>query len=137
MPSGWQLCERATSKVIVHDLRLAASFWPRFVGLQFRRSLPEESGLLLAPCNSVHTCFCFFALDVVFLSRDGVVLNIHRALRPWRLVSPVKQARYVLETAAGKLTLAVGDRLALAGPASVPVPKHLRDFPSCDRKATP
>ncbi|MEO1528663.1 MAG: DUF192 domain-containing protein [Planctomycetota bacterium] len=137
MRKGWQLCERTTSKVIVPDLWLAVSFWARFVGLQFRRSLPEGAGLLLAPCNSVHTCFCFFPMDVVFLSREGVVLEIRRALRPWRFVSPVKQARYVLETAAGELSLAVGDQLALAGPKSESKPKRLQDFPSCDRQETP
>lgn len=137
MRRGWQLCERTTSHVIVPDLRLAVTFGARFVGLQFRRSLPVGSGLLLAPCNSVHTCFCFFAMDVAFLSHEGVVLSIRHGLQPWRLVAPVKQARYVLETTAGQLTLAVGDRLALAGSTSQAVPKLLRDFPSCDWKENP
>jgi uncharacterized membrane protein (UPF0127 family) len=134
--NGWQLCERTTSKVIVPDLRLAVNFWTRFVGLQFRKSLPLGSGLLLAPCNSVHTCFCFFAMDVVFLSRDGIVLEVRRSLRPWRAVSPVKNARYVLETMPGQTDLANGDALALVAPASAPMPKVLRDFPLVDPRET-
>ena len=136
MAGGWQLCERATSKVIVPNLRLAVGFWTRFVGLQFRKSLPLGSGLLLAPCNSVHTCFCFFPMDVVFLSREGIVLEVRRALRPWRAVSPVKNARYVLETMPNQTELAKGDALALAGPASASTPRVLRDFPLCDLRET-
>ena len=132
MADGWQLCERTTSKVIVPDLRLAVNFWTRFAGLQFRKSLPSGSGLLLAPCNSVHTCFCFFAMDVVFLSREGIVLDVRPALRPWRAVSPIKNARYVLETMPGQTELTSGDELALACPATVSAPKALREFPLCD-----
>ena len=59
---------------------------------------PSDAGLLLVPCNSVHTCFVRFPVDVVFLDGDGSrpgrppessavaagVGTAQRAMRCWR-----------------------------------------------------
>jgi hypothetical protein len=117
MESFWQLCEAGTGRVLVARLELACTWWSRFVGLQFRRNLADDAGLLLAPCNSVHTCWVRFAIDVVLLADDGRVLAVRRGVRPWRGVLPVKGAYAVLETNADAATLTVGERVVLCGQA--------------------
>ncbi len=74
---------------------VADSFFTRFLGLMGRR--PSDYGLLLIPCNSVHTCFMRYDLDVFFLDKDYKVLAIRRDMKPWRMSSIIREARMVLE----------------------------------------
>ena len=70
MGPAWRLLSETTGKTVVARLTIAGGFWSRLAGLQFRRPLPSDAGLLLVPCNSVHTCFVRFAVDVVFPGRQ-------------------------------------------------------------------
>jgi uncharacterized protein len=93
--------------------RVATSMWSRFWGLMGRRSLPGEEGLLIDPCNSVHTFFMRFPIDVLFLDGDGRVLKIASDLKPFRMAVG-RGSRRVLEIAAGRSARAsvhVGDHL--------------------------
>jgi len=107
---------RTTGRTVVARLEIAHGFWSRFIGLQFRRTLPADSALLLAPCGSIHTAFVRFSLDVAFLDRQGVVLAVRRNLRPWRLAFGPKGSHAVLEFAAGAADLLPGEMLRLDSP---------------------
>ena len=92
----------------------AASFWRRFIGLLGRAGMAPDEALLITPCNNIHTLFMRFAIDAVFLDRDGVIVAIVPQLRPWRFA--VARAAYAcLELAAGgasRYALAPGQTLA-------------------------
>jgi uncharacterized membrane protein (UPF0127 family) len=78
----------------------------RIIGLMFRKAPPLDSdGLLLEPCNSIHTFFMRYALDIVFLDRKNEVVKILRNLKPWRMTLIYFKARKTLELPAGKLPL--------------------------------
>lgn len=79
---------------------LATGFWDRFAGLLGQRGLAPGHALLLAPCNNVHTFFMRFAIDVVFIGRDGEVLTIVPHLAPWRIAA-ARRAHACLELEAG------------------------------------
>ena len=71
--------------------------------------------MLLAPCTSIHTFGMVFPLDVVFLSSEGVVVELHECLRPWRIRRVGASSRYVLELPEGTVSAtrtAVGDELS-------------------------
>jgi uncharacterized protein len=90
-------------------------------GLLGRRSLAEDEGLWIVPCEAVHTFGMRFAIDLVFLDRRNVVRKVRSSVPPWRL-SGCLRAHSVLELAAGTLTrmpVAPGDTLQLS-PASFP-----------------
>ena len=97
MAGTWRLVSKTTGKTVVARLTIADGFWSRLVGLQFRRPLPSDAGLLLVPCNSVHTCFVRFPVDVVFLDDRGCVLAVRQNLRPWRLAFGPRKTHAVLE----------------------------------------
>lgn len=73
----------------------------RMRGLLGRSDLPRGEGVILRPAGSVHTFFMRFAIDVVFLDEDDVVVDIVHQLRPWRAAG-VKGAKSVVELAAGE-----------------------------------
>ena len=58
-------------------------------GLLGREALDAGRALVIAPCNSVHTFFMKFPIDVVFVGRDGIVLKTTASLKPWRLAACV------------------------------------------------
>lgn len=123
MYDGWRLVIRTSGELVVPNLILADHFWPRFVGLQFRRRLPPGTGLLLVPCNSVHTCFLRFPIDLICLNRQGQVVEVRKDLRPWRAAIATAGTHAILETAAGGLHLEVGQLLSVQaagdGPATL------------------
>jgi uncharacterized membrane protein (UPF0127 family) len=109
----WRLVRETTGKTVVARLTIADGFWSRLAGLQFRRPLPADAGLLLVPCNSVHTCFVRFPVDVVFLDGNGSVLAIRRGLRPWRLAWGPRKSHAALEVIAGSANVQPGEKLRL------------------------
>lgn len=79
----------------------AESFFARLRGLLGRGCLPPGNALLLAPCRAIHTCFMRFAIDAVFVAREGEVLAVRERLRPFRSAGHPRAA-YCLEFAAGE-----------------------------------
>ena len=86
----------------------------RRTGLLRHQHLDSGDGLWISPCESVHTFFMKFAIDLVYLDRRKTVRKVRHAVPPWR-ISACLSAHSVLElpagTAAQSLT-AVGDQLA-------------------------
>jgi uncharacterized protein len=97
-------------------VRPADRAWSRMVGLLGRRRLARDEGLLLTPCTSVHTFLMFFPIDILYLSREHVVVKAVSALRPFRLSACLKGSHSILELPAGVIEASgtqVGDRLAV------------------------
>ena len=108
-----RLVDAETGELLIAGLEVADRFWPRFVGLQFRRSLPADGGVLLSPCSSIHTCFMRFPIDVIMLDREMCVVSVKRNIRPWRAVVCAKGTSMVLETIANAREWSVGQKLRI------------------------
>lgn len=93
-----RLIHAPTGETLLENIEMADSFWKRFKGLQFRRSLPPRSGVLLDPCSSLHTCFMRFPIDVIHLDNENRVISVSRSIQPWRLHLCPKDTRSVIET---------------------------------------
>lgn len=79
---------------------VARSFRERLLGLMGLPALPPGSALLFPDCDAVHTAWMRVPIDVVFLGARGQVLEVRRALAPWR-VARCRGAVAVLECRAG------------------------------------
>ncbi len=134
--SGCKLVDRNTGRVVVESLELATSFWQRFCGWQFRAIPSAGSGILLTPCNSIHTFGMRFAIDVAFLAEDGRLLTVRSHVVPWRIVAPVRGARAVVELPSGRCLLQEGQQLAVAttnGEPRTSLPRGLLAGTAADR----
>ncbi|WP_368562945.1 DUF192 domain-containing protein [Pseudoxanthomonas sp. UTMC 1351] len=96
----------------------ADNAFTRLRGLLARPALAAGEGLLLIPCGSVHTLGMGYALDLVFLSKQGEVLGWRAGVRPWRTAGH-RGAYATLELAVGGLEalLPVRGELLLWRPA--------------------
>ena len=114
--TSWILRNARHQHVVARHIESAFDRKTRNHGLLGRPSLSPEDALILAPCNSIHTFFMKFAIDVAFVDRDGRILRARHAVRPWRLQAALR-AFAVVELAAGVLARSdtrAGDRLFLA-----------------------
>jgi uncharacterized membrane protein (UPF0127 family) len=82
-------------------------------GLLGRDGLPDGEGLWIVPCESVHTFWMKFPIDLVYLDRSKKVKKVRSGVPPWRL-SACLSAHSVLEFASGTVNRTQtkpGDRL--------------------------
>ena len=87
----------------------------RRVGLLKHKSLERGDGLWIVPCESVHTFFMRFPIDLVYLDRKRKVRKVRQAVPAWRL-SACLSAHSVLELPAGTAAetgTVVGDELQM------------------------
>jgi uncharacterized membrane protein (UPF0127 family) len=100
--SSHVLTNTRNNRIVARTLLRAFDSESRRRGLLKHHSLPEGSALVIAPTNAIHTFFMRFAIDVAFVSRDGRVVKVRRALPPWRMAAAWR-AFAVIELAAGAL----------------------------------
>lgn len=71
--------------MLASEVAVADSMFSQMRGLMFRRSIPDDYGLLFrfdtAESRSLHMLFVPFAIDAIWLV-DGEVTKVKR-LRPW------------------------------------------------------
>lgn len=95
---------KSNGKVIAENIILAESFYHRLLGLMFKDKIEDGNGLLITPCNSIHTFFMKYSLDIVFIGYNNKVVKIIRNLSPWKMTWIYINAYKALELPAGTLT---------------------------------
>jgi uncharacterized membrane protein (UPF0127 family) len=87
-------------RLITERLLICQNFYERARGLLWRKRLDPSVGeaLLIPRCNSVHTAFMGYAIDVIFMDRRGQVTSIRCGLPPWRAAVDLR-ASFVVECA--------------------------------------
>ena len=117
MPPKWThgstLTIERTGAVLVDHLEVAGDSASRRKGLLGRDRLDPGCAVAIAPCQGVHTFGMRFALDVVAVTRDGLVIKIRSGVPPRRVVLALR-AFAIIELqsgAAAAADLQIGDRL--------------------------
>ena len=90
-----------TRNTVLGDaVELADTSETRRVGLLQHERLEPGSGLWIVPCESVHTFFMKFPIDLVYLDKQRKVRKVRHAVPAWRL-SACLTAHSILELPAG------------------------------------
>jgi hypothetical protein len=87
----------------------------RRTGLLKHNGLAPGEGLWIVPCESVHTFFMKFPIDLVYVGKDRKVRKVRHAVKPWRM-SACLRAHSILELPAGaaaKSGTQAGDELGM------------------------
>jgi uncharacterized protein len=87
----------------------------RRAGLLKHDRLDPGQGLWIVPCESVHSFFMKFAIDLVYLDRNKKVRKVRHRMVPWR-VSACLSAHSILELPAGAVATSgtkAGDQLEI------------------------
>lgn len=113
-----QVSKSEGGAVLGDRVTVARSPLARLRGLLGRSGLARGEGLLIRPCNGVHTWGMQFSIDVVFLDARDCVLRLEPSLPPRRMVPWVRGARQALELPAGtarEAGVVVGSCLRIEG----------------------
>jgi uncharacterized protein len=78
----------------------ANNFLSRAKGLLGRKQMKPWDGLYIKRCNSIHTHFMRFPIDVIFLNEHNECIRLIENLKPWRWAKEA-QAKHVLELRVG------------------------------------
>ena len=89
--------------VLATEVEPAFHFFKRLKGLMFRSVMQPGSAMLLRPCPQIHTCFMRFAIDVLFLYKQGQVVYIIENMKPLRMSPIVRHAADTLEMPDGNV----------------------------------
>jgi uncharacterized protein len=114
-PARHLLRNARTGTTILTHLELAGDSRTRRRGLLGRDHLDENHGLVIVPCGAIHTFFMRFAIDVLFVTKDGRVLKCAHDVKPWRLAAAIT-AHAVIEMPSGTIRRSGterGDRLVV------------------------
>jgi hypothetical protein len=102
--AGFALTNTRNNRVVAHTLLTAFDSATRRTGLLKHESLEEGHALIIAPSNAIHTFWMRFAIDVAFVRRDGQVVKVRSAVKPWRIAAAWR-GYAVIELAAGALSV--------------------------------
>ncbi|MDV2581348.1 DUF192 domain-containing protein [Alkalibacillus haloalkaliphilus] len=101
---------------IASELKAADTFLKRLKGLMFQKSLNSGCGLHIIPCQSVHTFFMRFPIDVIYVNESLEVVGLDQRLSPYRFGKFRKHAKSVIEVESGvieKTDTQIGDKLEI------------------------
>ena len=134
-----RITNRTRNTILGSRVDLASSFWSRLKGFIGRQEPKPGEGILFLRCDGIHTYWMSFDLDVLFLDEKGRVLDLLRAIQPWKRTRRVSGARYVLEVPVGTIDASgttVGDELSWREPAPYSISVLSMDRPDEDQSPT-
>jgi len=108
--------KRKSNELLASEIVKACSFFQRLKGLLGTPVLSDNQGLWIEPCNSIHTVFMQYPIDVVFLDKHNKVTAVHHRIPTNRFRLSPLGTLYTLELASGfarKANIRVGDNLYL------------------------
>lgn len=104
----YRIINKNTGKVLAEKAMLANSTFKRVKGLMFSDRMEGFDALIISPCNSIHTFFMKYSIDVIFLNNKLEIVKVKRNISPWRVTPIYFRATQVIEFEAG----IVGDNLS-------------------------
>lgn len=96
-----KLVNLSNETVVASNVNEAFTFFKRLKGLMFTDKLCSGSGLHIKPCQSVHTYFMKYAIDILYVNASGVVVAIDEDLQPGKIGRRCKEAVAVVELPVG------------------------------------
>lgn len=100
--------------MIAENCIVADTFFSRLKGLLGKKSIDQDTALLITPCNSIHMFFMKFPIDVLFIDKNDIIVHMVNNIKPWRTSKIVRHSEKVIELPAGSLLkngTCVGDEL--------------------------
>jgi uncharacterized membrane protein (UPF0127 family) len=97
-----QVSNKTRGTILASWLEVADTGPRRNRGLLGRKGLARGEGLWIVPCESVHTFFMQFPIDLVYLDRNNRIKKLRADVAPWRM-SACLSAFSILELPAGTI----------------------------------
>jgi len=100
-----RLINQTKNTILAEDVFIANTPFKRIKGLLGKKVFLPNQAIILDPCNSVHTFFMRFAIDILFVDKDYKVVKALPELNPNRITRIYWHSSRVIELPAGRLNL--------------------------------
>lgn len=114
------LSNTTRGSIIASEADEAHSFTAKLFGLMGKPAMPNSAALIIYQTNWIHTFWMRFALDLIYLDREGKVVGLENGLGPNRIGKPFWKAYTVIELNAGAIAASrteLADRLKISDSA--------------------
>jgi uncharacterized membrane protein (UPF0127 family) len=112
-----QIINLRNNNILAVNVFYAYGFLERMRGLLGRKEIEPGGALVISPCNSVHTFFMRFPIDVIFVDKDNRVLQAIPCLKPFRFSPLHFKSKLVIELPCGVISAtstSPGDIIAIS-----------------------
>lgn len=83
--------------ILAENAIIAKTPLKRMVGLLNRKAFEPGEALVIKPCNSIHTFFMHFPIDVIFVDSNNRITKTIRGMRPFRISGIYLSALFSIE----------------------------------------
>ena len=97
------IINKTKNTILAEDVIIADSVLQRMRGLLGKKEFNNGQAIILKPCDSIHTFFMKFSIDVLFVGRNNCVIKAISCLKPFRLTGIYFNARFAIELPAGTI----------------------------------
>lgn len=98
-----KIINKTKNTILAEEVIIADTPFARFKGLLGRKELEKGKALILNPCNSIHTFFMQFTIDVLFVDKNNCVVKAVSNIKPGRMTPIYFKAAFVVELPAGTI----------------------------------
>ncbi|MDD2689300.1 MAG: DUF192 domain-containing protein [Candidatus Omnitrophica bacterium] len=96
-----QIINKSKAVSLASEVIVADKTFSRLRGLLGRDSLNRGEALIIKPCNSIHTFFMRFPIDVLFIGKGNKVIKAISGIKPFRLSGIYINACFAIELPSG------------------------------------
>lgn len=98
-----KIINQSKNTILADNAVIASTPLARMRGLLGRKVFAAGEAIVLKPCNSIHTFFMAFAIDVLFLGKDNKVKKIISVMKPFCISGIYFSADFAIELPAGTI----------------------------------
>lgn len=99
-----KVINKSNQKLVADRAKVANNPLTRMIGLLNRSNLDKGEGLLIIPCNNIHSIGMKFNFDAVFLDKNNKIKHIIENMKPWKLSPIIFSAYSTLELPCGTVS---------------------------------
>jgi hypothetical protein len=100
-----RLINQTKNTILAEDVLIANTPFKRIRGLLGKKVFLPNQAIILDPCNSVHTFFMRFAVDILFVDKDYKVVKALPDFSPNRITRICWHFSRAIELPVGRLKL--------------------------------
>lgn len=111
-----KIINQTKNTILAENAMLAKRFFDRIKGLLGKKDFKPGEALIIRPCNSIHTFFMHFPIDLLFIDKSSKVIGLQICFRPWGLSPIYWRAKFVIELPTGVISASqttFGDEISL------------------------
>lgn len=98
-----KIINKTKNTILADNVIVADTVFKRMKGLLGEKEFNPGQALILKPCDSVHTFFMNFPIDVLFVDRKNRAIKVLLYFKPFRISKIYFRASFAIELPAGTI----------------------------------